>query len=168
MTEDIKQTFFKLLNKDLTIPDFEKWIYKSNPTLEAVLPAEFNLDLISFNFKQKDSFHNLVKLIMPQIDENEYNIWRTKKLLVEIINDNIDLVLATRELAMLYFETGENFIPVTLGIGYESELDDVPTPDEYKNWDKNVLLEKLEKVKDYRDEIKRDAKLFLDLLNNKK
>ena len=63
------------------------------------------------------------------------------------------MVLATPRLRQLYFETEENFIPITLGLVYESMLDDVPTPIQYKQWNSESLKEKLKKVDWYRDDI---------------
>lgn len=168
LTDTTKQTFFQLLNGDLPIKDFEQWVYKSSDNLEAELQRDFYLDLISFNYNQKDNFRQLGDKIEMQIDTNEFNIWRTKKLLTDIIENKIDIVLATRKLRELYFDTGENFIPITLGVGYESVLDDVPTPSEYKQWESEALKQVLKKVEAYKDDIIRDAKQFLGTLDTMK
>ncbi len=168
LTDTTKQTFFRLLNGDLAIKEFEQWVYNSSDNLEAELQPDFYLDLISFNYNQKDNFRQLGDKIGTQIDTNEFNIWRTRRLLRDIIENKIDLVLATRKLRELYFDTGENFIPITLGVGYESVLDDVPTPSEYKQWESGALKQVLKKVDGYRDDIIRDAKLFLDTLDRMK
>jgi hypothetical protein len=165
MTEETKKIFFQFLDEELPINDFEQWIYKHSDNLKTELQADLHFDLISFDYNQKNYLSFLTDKITPYIDIEELNIWRTKKLLTDIIENNIDLVLATRKLHILYYDTGENFIPATLGIGYDSELDDVPTPMEYNQWDEKALKEKLEKVDFYKDKIIRDAKLFLDTLN---
>jgi hypothetical protein len=165
LTYTTKQTFFRLLNGELPIKDFEQWVYNSSNNLETELQPDFYLDLISFNYNQKDNFQQLSDKIGTQIDTNEFNIWRIRKLLIDIIGNKIDLVLATRKLRELYFHTGENFIPITLGIGYQSLLDDVPIPSEYKQWESEALKQVLKKVEGYKDDIVRDAKLFLDTLD---
>ena len=131
ISEITKLNIFRLLDGDLPIKDFEQWVYKSNVKLETELPPDIYLDLISFNYTQKDNFKLLTDIINRIVDIDEFNLWRTKKLLNDIIENKIDLVVATRKLRKLYFATGESFIPITLGIGYESELDDVPIPSEY-------------------------------------
>ena len=98
---------------------------------------------------------------MPYIDAIELNIWRTKRLLQRIIEDKIDIVLACRKLYEFYYSTGEKFIPPTLGIAYDSELDDVPTPGEYSLWNEDALKEKLKKADQYKPEIKKAAEDFL-------
>lgn len=167
LTDSTKQIFFRLLDKDFSIKEFEQWIYKHSNNLEKELPTELHFDLISFGYNQKDSFFQIEDKITRYIDTNEFNIWRTKKLLTEIIEEKIDIITATRKLRDLYFETGEKFIPVPLGIGYASELDDVPSPSEYNQWDSDGLKEKLKKVEWYKDDMIQDAKEFLARLDKK-
>lgn len=160
-----KQTFFRLLNGDMSISDFEQWIYTSGDLLEQELESEIYLELVSFNYKQKDSLQLLINKAKTLVNMDEFNIWRTSRLLTDIIENNLDLVLATRKLRQLYFETGKNIIPETLGIGFESELDDLPIPSEYNQWESSALQKTLEKADQYKDEIVRDAKLLLHTLN---
>jgi len=164
LTTGTKQAFFQFLNGELSIIDFEQWIYKSSVLLEQELSPDFHFELISFDYNQKDSHFLLAQKLKVQIDANEYNIWRTKKLLVQILDDKIDLVLASRKLRELYYDTGEKFIPLTLGIGYESVFDHLPIPDEYDFWDRESLKETLKTVTAYKDDFIRDAKLFLEKL----
>ena len=165
ISNSTKQTFFRMLNGDMSISDFEQWVYTSGDLLEKELESEIYLELVSFNFKQKDSLQLLINKAETLVNMDEFNIWRTKRLLTDIIENNLDLVLATRKLRQLYFETGKNIIPETLGIGFESELDDLPIPSEYNQWESSALQKTLEKVDQYRDEILRDAKLLLHTLN---
>jgi hypothetical protein len=167
ISESTKLNFFELLNGEKTVLDFEKWVYQNSIYLENDLHDKLYIDFISFNYKQKDSFTQLKYIIFPLIDIDEFNIWRTKKLLADIIENKIDLVLATKKLRNLYYETDEVLIPITLGIGYESVLDDVPLPKEYYLWNKETLMEKLDKVELYKDNILSDAKDFLLSLNKK-
>jgi len=167
LTDSTKQIFFRLLDRDFSVKEFEQWIYRNSDNLEKELPTDLHFDLISLGYNQKDIFFQLKDKITPYININQFNIWRTKKLLEEIIQEKIDIVTSTRKLRDLFFDTGENFIPVTLGIGYESELDDVPAPSEYDQWDSNALKEKLKKIEWYKDDIILDAKEFLATLDNK-
>jgi hypothetical protein len=166
MTEQTKLIFYRLLDKDLLLKDFEQFIY-NNDQIKSELQADLYLDLISIDYNLKGSYWELCNKIEPYIDKNEFYLWQTKRLLSDIIDNKIDLVFATRKLRDLYFATGENFIPIKLGVGYDSELDELPTPDEYDQWNEQELKEKLKKVDWYRDDIIHDAKIFLDELKNK-
>lgn len=160
--------FFKFLNDDIQIKDFEKWIYTSSDKLESELDSDFHLELISFDYNQKYNTEHLRDKLKKLINTDEYDLWRTKKLLFEIIENKIDLVLATRKLRTLFYDTGEKFIPITLGIGYESILDNLPIPSEYNLWESNALKEVLKKVDCYKENIIHDAQEFLDTLNRTK
>ena len=54
---------------------------------------------------------------------------------------------------------------MTLAVYYESELDDVPIPSEYKLWNDQGLQEKLKKVDLYKGDFIKDAKDFLATLD---
>lgn len=164
MTTETKEYLFEFLDNEVALADFEQWIYKDKD-LETLQPTLYQ-DLIQFDFEDRDARHGIKNKLEPYIDRKEFNVWPTKRLLSKIIEDKIDLVLGTRKLRELYFNTGENFIPATLGIGYEGELDDLPTPDEYHMWSEKELKEKLKKVDDYSEHIKQHAKVFLTTLRS--
>lgn len=164
MTNKTKEFLFEFLDNEATTDDFEQWILHDKE-LETFQPTVYQ-DLIQFDFGDRDARQGIKNKLEPYIDRTEFNVWRTKRLLSKIIEDKIDIVLGTRKLRELYFDTSESFIPVTLGIGYESELDDLPTPDEYHMWNEKDLKEKLTKADKYRANIKRDAKAFLTILES--
>jgi hypothetical protein len=168
LTDMTKYTFFKLFDGVLSVENFEQWIYKSDKDLERELEYDLYFSLISFNYSQKDALAKLKSCILPYVDISEFNIWQIKNILTDIIEERIDQVLATRILRKLYFDTGENFIPITLGVGYESVLDEVPIPSEYGKWSSNELKEKLKIVAHYRADLINDARSFLEQLNSGK
>jgi len=150
------------LDDELTVADFEQWIYRDNE-LETSHPTLYQ-DLILLDLRNKDARHEIKQKIKPYINLDQFNVWRTKRLLIKIIEDNIDIVLATRKLKVIYYDTGENYIPVTLGIGFDSVVDDLPTPDECHNWNPNSLKERLKTADSYKERIKKDAVEFLETL----
>ena len=164
MTNETREFLFEFMDNEVTLGDFEQWIY-SDKELETLQPTLYQ-DLIQLNYAENDVKQRVKNKLTPYIDSKEFNIWRTKRLLYKIIEDKIDIVLGTRKLRELYFDTGENFIPLTLGIGFESELGDLPTPDEYHMWNEKVLKDKLKIADRYRNDIKRDAEEFLTTLTS--
>ena len=167
LSEVSKRTFVRLLEGDLPVKDFERWVYDNSDSLENELGTEAHFTLISFAYKRAGCFEELKEMILGYIDTTEFKLWRTKKLLTEIIENKIDLVLATRKLRELYLNGCNNFIPVGLGIGYESELDDVPIPSEYIKFQEHEVEEKLKKVNWYRNNIIKDARDLLNILNSR-
>ena len=164
MTTKTKEFLFNFLDNEVAVVVFEQWIYKDKE-LEIIEPTLYQ-DLILFDFTDKDAKQGIKDKLNPYLDTKEFNVWRTKRLLNKIIDDKIDIVLGTRKLRELYFDTGENFIPPTLGIGFDSELDDLPTPDEYHMWNENALRERLKKADGYKDRIKKSAEEFLKTLKS--
>ncbi|WP_207428797.1 hypothetical protein [Pedobacter sp. SYSU D00535] len=159
--------FFELLNRDLSIKDFKEWIYKNESRLETELTADLYSDLISLDYNHKDSLYELEKKIIPYLDSQKFNIWRTRMLLFKIVNNEIDLVLATRKLRNLYNSTEEELLPIKLGLGYESVLDDLLIPSEYDQWNKEELELKLKKLDYYKMDFLRDAQSALRDLEDK-
>ena len=163
MTSETKEFLFEFLDNEVTVDDFEQWI-NNDKELKTIQPTIYQ-DLIHFDFDDNDAKQGIKNKLIPYIDNKEFNIWRTKRLLGKIIEDKIDIILGTRKLRELYFEAGEDFIPRTLGIGFDSELDDLPIPDEYYMWNKDALKEKLKKADEYRNNIKKSAIEFLKTLS---
>ena len=167
LNEIIKLNFFKLLDNEFPISEFENWIYEQDSLLEIELDKTVYFDLISFNYKHEKSLFQLKEKLKQTIDTKEFVIWKIRNLLQNIIDEKINLVIATRKLRDLYYETDEKLIPITLGVGYESEFEDVPIPSEYYQWEIDSLSEKLKKVDLYRNSIIQESKELLIELNNK-
>jgi hypothetical protein len=181
LAEKTKLMFLKLLNEDLSIIDFENWVYNNSDYLKEELNFDFYLYLISFDYRQKSAlseirdkiitfnFLNIDKFnILSNKNIDELHILRIKKLLNEIIYEKINFVIAIIELHSLYHEIGEDLIPMEFADYYNSELDDVPLPSSYHLYNKNFLEEKLKKLDLYKDDIIKDAKKMLGILNNMK
>lgn len=156
---DINQNtlnFYEFLNGDLSIESFETWVFRSK-TLEITLSADDYFDLIEFNFKSHD-FRPFVKsLVKKYFDWNEFEKWRTIKLLENIKNGEIELVSATRKMRELYLEQeeaiGKSLLSKELALGFGSELDKFPVESEYSQWNQEALKKQLEQLEDYRKKI---------------
>ena len=60
---DIKERFFKTIKGDISLDDFERWVYDSK-NLENVLGSDDYLDIISLDYKKsgaKYELHNILK-----------------------------------------------------------------------------------------------------------
>lgn len=162
--------FYEFLNGDIDNEQFENWVYGTNE-LKKVLPEDHYSDLVSFSFKTGDLKSYISKLVDLFFDWHEYEKWRTIKLLREILNNEIETVLATRKLRQLYLEQEERikspFISTRLGIGFESDLDTFPVESEYQNWNKDALKKQLKSIDLYKDEILETVKYeLMELMNS--
>lgn len=164
-----KFTFYSFLNKELSTSDFEKWIYE-NPDIESDLGIDLYTDLISYNFKSHDLTTYIISLVEKCYDWSEYEKWRTIRLLAEIKNGNVEIILATRKMRELYLEQeerlGKPLLSINLAIGYESELDRCPIESEYHLYNTLALLSMLNPVKWYKTDILEMVELELEELRN--
>lgn len=164
-----KITFFSFLNKEISIPDFEKWIY-DNPDLEFEIGNGFYTYLISFDFKSHDLIPYISGLVEKCFDWIEYEKWRTIRLLSMINDGKIEIVLASRKLRQLYLDQedkiGKPLVSMGLAIGYESELDKCPIESEYHLYNKLSLKSILEPVSWYKTDFLKLVKQELQELIN--
>jgi dimeric dUTPase (all-alpha-NTP-PPase superfamily) len=111
----VKHKFFEFLHGDLSITDFETWVYATD-YLEQLLDDESYLGLISADFLQKDSKYEIEKILRPYIDFSEYETWKIKYLLNSLINKKGDPLELLWEFYNLYCN-GFHFLN-SLGLGY--------------------------------------------------
>ena len=165
-----KLLFYKFLNDDISLEEFESWVYE-NEELEKLLPTDHYNDLLDFNFKSRGLKNFIRSIVKKHFDWKEFEKWRTIELLKNIKSGKIEIVLATRKLRELYREQEEEigtpFLTIRLAIGYESELDHCPIVSEYHRWNPDVLKKQLKAVEWYRENILKDVdKELNELLHN--
>lgn len=79
--------FYKFLNGDIVISEFENFIYKS-PDLEQQLNSDTYLELISFDFKDKYVIERLPDFIKEEIiEEGPFETWRLREVLNAFLRD---------------------------------------------------------------------------------
>ncbi len=163
----LKLMFFKLLNDAISTSEFEKWIY-NNTSIEKELGTDIYLDLISFDYSKKDAILFIKDIFKKRFKWLEYEQWKTINLLSDILNNKLELVLATRKMRELYLEQENTLntplLSINLAIGYESELDRCPLESEYHLYDKTILKKLLEPIDWYRDDILKKVELELEEL----
>ena len=161
--------FYKFLSGELSLPEFEKWIYE-NKELESEIGGEVYTELISFNFSSHDTIPFIKKIVLSCFDWKEYEEWRTINLLTGILENKIEIVLATRKMRQLYLEQLDTMtkphISSGLAIGYESELDSCPLESEYHLYNKLKLKTLLEPVNWYKKPILEQVSQELEELTN--
>lgn len=159
--------FYEFLNGDIEREEFENYVY-ANKELETEFPQNHYIDLISYPFESKGLKPYLTKLVKTFFNYEEYELWRTIKLLQQIEDGKIEIVLATRKLRKLYIEQEEvlecPLITIKLGIGFESVLDECPIEDEYHNWNSKSLKKQLEPIEWYRDDFLKNVSKELNEL----
>ena len=86
-----KVHFYKFLNGDTSILDFEKQIY-SNRNWERQLGEDLYFELINFDFKDKNSTIRIREFILNNIVEvGEFETWKLKTILTEFLSDVLNM-----------------------------------------------------------------------------
>jgi hypothetical protein len=116
LPQDIKDRFYKTINRDISVIDFEQWLY-ADKELEKHLKSDDYLDLISLSFKKSGVKYELWKLLKKHIDLGEYETYKMLRLLNEAKQKNERLPYILMEFYDLYCR-GYNFLQdLGLGIG---------------------------------------------------
>ena len=98
LPQHIENQFFKFLNKEISIADFEQWVYETDE-LESVLSDDNYLDLIAFKYNQLNAFDELYEVLIELIDFPKFETLRIIYLLDLIINKDILWRKAVEDLA---------------------------------------------------------------------
>ncbi len=91
----MEEVFYKYLDDRIETNELEKWVYEQS-SFENKIDAEIYQHLIEFNYNQKDSKHELQKIILTNIvNENEFIRWKIEYILTsaEISLPKSDLFL---------------------------------------------------------------------------
>ena len=115
LPSDIKQFFFETLYGDITISEFESWLY-ANKQLETVLSYENYIKLISLGYKSSTAYEDLKKILEYLVEDAEYEKWRLLRMLTEASEHNKKLP----QLLICFYELyckGYQFLD-NLGIGF--------------------------------------------------
>jgi hypothetical protein len=138
LPEDIKIEFFNFRDDRSALDRFEQWIYATD-ILEEILGAEDYLNLISLDFTNRSTRHDLIKIIDRYIHLGEYQRWKLSELLHRFISLDGDLRSSLWEFYELYCD-GFYFLDV-LGLEYGLTLIDYGE----ENW-QNSTIEQRERL----------------------
>jgi hypothetical protein len=72
---------YAFLNSEISISDFEQWVYAQADELGNELNKDVFLELISFSYQLSGAKYDLSKLLRTLIDEADYEKYRILKLL---------------------------------------------------------------------------------------
>ncbi len=133
--------------------DFEFWL-EENKELKNEIPFDHLQDINSFDYRRLESLRYIKLIIKKLFDWEEFERWRTTDLLQKILEEKIDIVLASRILKELYYEQEEELdfplLSSELSLVFESLLDNYPDATEYHLWEPTALQKELAAVENYK------------------
>ncbi len=175
MTESYKLEFYKYLNRELNLSQFEEFVY-AQKSLEQGMDMDIYLDLIGFNFKEKNATDQLDDFILDRlISESEFETWRLKKLLNEFIETEVDIDKKLDKLYSMYFSShnrqgdklsGYRFLG-NLGLNYFYWMDEGYLNTIYGRYWKKEQEKAADNFKFYHSQLKPTAQRILDAIENK-
>jgi hypothetical protein len=121
LPQDIKERFYKTINGDISIDDFEQWLY-ADKELEKQLRSEDYLDLISLSFTKSGAKYELWNLLKKHIDLGEFETYKMLGLLNEAKQKTERLPYVLMEFYDLYCKGYNFFQDLGLGIGLAVEV----------------------------------------------
>jgi len=146
LPSNIKTYFFKTIKGEISIENFEKWIY-TDEEIESILNADDYLDLVSLNYKKSGAKYELYNLLKKQVEIGEFETFKMLGLLEETKKKDEKLPHHLMEFYDLYCK-GYFFLQI-LGLKYGLSVVvpwtkfTVGTWDELNNDQKKELLDSL-------------------------
>ena len=121
LPQDIKERFYKTIKGDISLDDFEQWLY-ADKKLEKQLRSEDYLDLISLSFKKSGAKYEIWVLLKKHIDLGEFETYKMLALLNEAKQKTERLPYVLMEFYDLYCKGYNFFQDLGLGIGLAVEV----------------------------------------------
>ncbi len=120
----LETEYFKLLEDEILIKDFENWVYSSD-ILENELGNYLYVSLLSFKYNKRDSKYELKKLLKNVVDFGKYERLHLSNILTSIINGEKN---AANLLIKCYDLLGEgyHFLEYFEFVGYCDNYEELP------------------------------------------
>jgi hypothetical protein len=87
--QDLKENVFKVLEDQMSLEDFERWLYNSEE-LQDLMTEDVVLEAYTLNYKQRDAKYQFKKAIFKYFDEDEFLLWKVKANLTDLIANRND------------------------------------------------------------------------------
>jgi hypothetical protein len=163
LSPDIQIEFFKLLNEETSVQDFERWAY-ANKNLEAYLDEADYLDFISLNFMDSHFKHEMKKIVDRYLGYGEFEKRKLKKILNDIIAKNAGFAKSLIATYNLYCH-GCTFLG-NIGLGYGLTFSDYFY--DYKDWESLTSSERNNRINNIYAGVKAEAKKVLYCIEKEK
>ncbi|HEV7705477.1 MAG TPA: hypothetical protein VGO46_14365 [Gemmatimonadaceae bacterium] len=152
------------------LDEFESWVYAST-SLERLLGSQLHLELVDFDFRDVKAQRDLSIFLRRALtergrtsEERDVALWIARGYLA----GRVDLATVARVLARIRVDSNE-WVPSEFTY-IDSELDEIPTPAQYDNWNPEALAKKLEesapRLKAFEEGARLAAQKMLDALQS--
>lgn len=157
---EIEEKYFLLLQGQITLQEFESWIYAATH-LEDDLSEKEYLELISLNYKFPSAKYELGKLLKDRVDFGKFETIKMIDLLNSIIERDGQEAEALIQMYNLYCKGYYFLDELGLGIGLYLEVPSDLGVDYYHELSETEKKERVNKVYPHAQELSRELKSFL-------
>lgn len=161
---DIQIQFFKVYNDEISIADFENWLYSKKDLEKLFLNNDTYIDLISLNFNDRHVKHEMGKIIDSFLDFGKFEERKLRKILTDLINRTDDFAKSLIDTYDFYC-SGYNFFD-NLGLGYGLTFSEDFW--DYSDWENLTSEQKKNRIDRIYLGVKSEAELVLKWLDEKK
>ena len=165
LPHSLKTYFFKTMKGDISIEDFEKWIY-TNKEAESILNADEYLEFISLNYKKSGAKYELYNLLKKQVDIGEFETFKMLGLLEETKKKDEKLPYYLMEFYDLYCR-GYSFLR-DIGLGYGLSVEVPIGKFEANTWNELNIDQQKELLESFSPDLEIELQRVIDWLRSKK
>lgn len=166
LPQNIKEKFYDTIKGDISIEDFEQWLYVDKEIEKYLKPDDY-LDLISLNFKKSRAKYELWKLLQTHIDIGEFETYKMLRLLKDAQQKNARLPYILIEFYDFYCK-GYNFLQdLGLGIGLSVAVPGIKNT-VADNWEDLTTEQQSELLNSFSPDLEDCLEQVIDWLETKK
>jgi hypothetical protein len=160
---DIQIEFFKVLNGEMAVENFEQWLYK-NKNIETHFEQADYLNLISLNFRDRQFRYEMKKIADKYLDYGEFEKRKLQKILHDLISKTPGFAGSLIATYNLYCRGYRFFDHIALGYGL-TFADDFY---EFRDWEELTIYEKNKRINQIYDGVKAEAEKIQYWLDKEK
>ncbi|MEZ0611675.1 hypothetical protein ACAW74_24405 [Fibrella sp. WM1] len=162
LPQHIAEKFYRTIKGDITIEDFEQWLY-ADKEIERLLSPDDYLELIALNFKKSGAKYELWNLLKKQIDLGEYETYKLVELLTEAKKNTDRLPYILMEFYGLYCR-GYGFLQ-ELGLNYGLSVEAPTIPNSTADtWEELTIEQQQELLNSFWPELEKEVDRVVDWL----
>lgn len=148
LTERTRRQFLQFCNGEIDAETFEDWAC-SDEELEGQIGHVAHLDLITTDYRGREAAaaRERCAALLEQHHPGNLARYTIRSILKSMVDDRAAVIPGLQKLVRLRHD-GNNDIPIEF-VGFDSELDGVPSPEHYHLWEPAFLAEILARKEPY-------------------
>jgi hypothetical protein len=163
LTESTRRQFLQFCNGEVDTEAFEAWVC-ADDELEGQIGHGAHLDLVTTDYRGREAVaaRDRCAALLELHHPGNLARYRVRSILQRMLADPEAVVPGLRKLVGLRHDGNED-IPIEF-VGFDSELDDIPSPEHYHLWAPELLAEILARKGPYLRLIQRSCSELLSRL----